>query len=81
MEIRFPRTACIIGSSSSSRFFPLKSTCPLSTFPVMAGRSRRMVRAVVVFPAPVSPTSPKVFPLSIWRLMPLMASTVSRSVL
>jgi hypothetical protein len=60
---------------------PSKRMEPLSTLPVLEGRSRRIDRAVVVFPAPVSPTRPIVLPFPILRSIPLTASTVSRSVL
>ena len=43
---------------------PLYLMDPLITFPCGCGSRFKILRAVVVFPAPVSPTSPSVCPLS-----------------
>ena len=48
--------------------------------PTLEGSSRMIASAVVVLPAPVSPTRPNVSPLFIDRLMPLTALTTSSSV-
>ncbi len=48
--------------------------------PVLFGSNRRMLNAVVVFPAPVSPTSPSVSPFLSVKLIPLTAYIVSSSV-
>ena len=75
MEIRLPRMACIWGSFMSRRDSPLKRMLPLRISPVRSGNSRSTERAVVVFPAPVSPTSPRVSPFSSCRFTPLRAWT------
>ena len=55
-------------------------TEPLGTRPMVSGRRRRMARAVVVFPAPVSPTIPMASPFFSEKDTPLTALTVSSSV-
>ena len=81
MEIFSPRIRCISFSGISRRLRPSNSISPPVICAVLSGRSRRMERAVVVLPAPVSPTNPSVSPLCRSKEILLTAYTVSRSVL
>jgi hypothetical protein len=81
MAILSPRIAWIRASFIPMMSSPWKRMEPLRIRPVLLGRRRRMLRAVVVLPAPVSPTRPMVLPLPMRRSMPFTAATVSRSVL
>ena len=76
IEIFSPRIRVRISSSDRlSRSCPSNSMEPLGIRPVRSGSSRRMASAVVVLPAPVSPTSPRVSPLFRVRLTPFTAWT------
>lgn len=71
-----PRTLRMARSLSSNRFWPSSITLPSAILAWASGRIRRMVFAMVVFPAPVSPTRPRVLPRSRSKLTPLTAWTV-----
>ena len=90
MAISSPRMARISRSLSVKRSLPLKYTFPLSTLAGGFGRIRRILSAVVVLPAPVSPTKPSASPsptcrsrsLTAWtRRLPERYSTVRFSIL
>ena len=80
MEILPPRISRMFFSGSWSRSCPSKRTEPLSTSPGGSGTRPMMPRAVVVFPAPVSPTRPMLSPFSRVKETPFTAETVSSSV-
>ena len=79
--MELPLTFLISSGDISNKLFPLNFISPPTIRPVFSGRSLKMLNAVVVFPAPVSPTSPQVSPFLILRFIPFTAFTVSKSVL
>src|SRR5687768_1024229 len=63
MDTCEPRTARISESESGTKLRPLRRTSPPTIFP--GGLTRReMDIAVTLFPQPLSPTRPSVFPFS-----------------
>ena len=80
MEMSSPRSFCRARLSISKISSPSKRMEPSRIFPVFSASRRRMLRAVVDLPAPVSPTRPRVSPSFTVKLTPLTAYTVSRSV-
>ena len=62
MVICFPRIPCISFSDIFRMSFPFKRISPPFTTAGGTGRIPKIARAMVVFPAPVSPTSPRVSP-------------------
>lgn len=62
MEISFPRMERISSSFIWTRSFPSNRISPSVIKPVRSGRSFMILKAMVDFPAPVSPTSPRVSP-------------------
>ena len=81
MEISFPRMERISSSFIWTRSFPSNRISPSVIKPVRSGRSFMILKAMVDFPAPVSPTSPRVSPFSRSRSTPFKAYTSSSSVL
>ena len=81
MEISFPRSMRIFSSFMLTTSWPSNRISPFVMKPVRSGSNFRILRAMVVFPAPVSPTRPRVSPLSSSRLIPFKAYTSSSSVL
>ena len=79
MEILLPRILSISFSGSASRSLPSMVIVPLLTRAGGWGRMRRMDLAMVVLPAPVSPTRPRVSPRFREKLTPLTAWTMSPS--
>ena len=65
--------------SSARRSVPISITEPsavrMKTWPAVGSIARRMQRAVVVFPQPLSPTRPRVSPSSMWKSTPSTART------
>ena len=80
METVFPRIASSSFCGIFKISFPSRRMEPFLITPGGSGTRRRIERAVVVFPDPVSPTSPNVFPCSNWISMPFTASTTPSSV-
>jgi len=80
MEIFPPRIRRICFSESFSRSSPSNRIDPFTISPGGSGTSPMIPRAVVVFPAPVSPTRPILSPLSREKVMSFTACTVSSSV-
>ena len=75
-----PRTVRISASLFLSRSSPSKRISPDRTTPGGEGIRRMMPSAVVVLPAPVSPTKPRVSPRPSRRFRPSTACTVPLSV-
>ena len=75
----FPLIFLISSSEISKILLSLNFITPLFILPVGPVINLIIPRAVVVFPAPVSPTSPNVSPSAISTLIPLTACTVSSS--
>ena len=73
MEIWLPRISRILASGIVVMSSPLKVMVPPEMRPTRWGSRRRMLSAVVVLPAPVSPTRPRVSPFSRDRFTPLTA--------
>ncbi len=73
IETVFPRWVRISFSEMAITSTPSSSIFPPVTKPIRAGSIRMMLMAVVVFPAPVSPTRPIVSPYPRLRLSPLTA--------
>jgi len=73
MEISLLRRSRMSWSVAFRRSLPSKRISPAAIFPGGVEIRRMMLSAVVVFPAPVSPTRPTVLPASILRSMPLTA--------
>jgi hypothetical protein len=65
METALPRILSISFSVFSNKFSPFNFIKPPTVTPGGAGTSLNMDKPVVVFPAPVSPTKPRVLPFSI----------------
>ena len=80
IDISLPRIFRICSSEAAVRSMPRNSMVPDSMTPVGLGSSLRMERAVVVLPAPVSPTRPRLCPSPMSMEIPLTAFTVSSSV-
>jgi len=79
METSFPRSSTISALSMVSTSRPSKRIRPETILPWGSWIIFRMERAVVVLPAPVSPTRPRVAPRVRLRFSPLTAWTVSLS--
>ena len=75
MATFFPRMSCISFSLMERMSWPSSLMLPSTITPGGSGISRNRDRPVVVFPAPVSPTRPRVFPLPISRSRPFNACT------
>ena len=73
METVSPRSRRISASEAAVTSVPANRIDPLAIRPTFSGSSFKMLRAVVVFPAPVSPTRPRVSPLSRNRSIPFTA--------
>ena len=80
MDTSLPRTFSSSLALMLRISWPLTSSLSQSTTPGGSGTSRRMDRAVVVLPAPVSPTRPMALPFSMRRSRPLTALTTPSSV-
>jgi len=80
MDIWLPLTARISAPLAFKRSLPSNSMTPPSILPGGSGIRRMMLLASVVFPAPVSPTRPRVSPSSSSRSTWLRAYTVPSSV-
>jgi hypothetical protein len=72
MEIRFPRICRIWDPEDSIKFLSSKRISPSTIFPGGLGKSRKIDKAVIVFPHPLSPTIPRV---SLGRRSKLTPST------
>ena len=81
MEIFSPRIPLLSLSPIFNMSFPSNMISPEVTFPGGVGRSPMMVMAVVVLPAPVSPTNPSVSLGSRVKFMLFTAYTIPSSVL
>ena len=79
MEHFFPRNPCICFLFHLVISSPLYNTSPLTIFPVSA-RICIMEYAVTLFPEPLSPTIPSVFPASRLKETPFTAFTSPESV-
>lgn len=73
-DISFPLIFCIRGSVRSRRFFPLKRILPETILPG-GGTSLNIDSAVIVLPQPLSPTSARTLPFSIFKLTPFTAGS------
>ena len=80
IEISFPLTSSRLVMDMVLMSCPSISSLSHSTTPGGSGTRRSIARAVVVFPAPVSPTRPNVFLYPSFRLIPLTAYTMPSSV-
>ncbi len=80
MDMSLPRMASIPLVESFNRSCPSKITSPPRILPGGLGISLIIPFASVVFPAPVSPTSPRVSPTPICILTPFSAFTTPSSV-
>jgi hypothetical protein len=78
MAMVSPRSRIRAFSGLVKTLCPAIVIAPETTLAVRSGKSLMMARPVVVFPAPVSPTSPMVRLASRERLTPLTAWTVSQ---
>ena len=73
IETVSPRKRRISASVALVTSWPSSQISPSVILPILLGNSRMIERAMVVFPAPVSPTTPRVSPLSMERSSPLTA--------
>ena len=76
MLISPPRISRISFSLIFNKSFPSKSTSPFVTFPLVAVRSPIIDREVTLFPHPDSPTSPRISPFPIEKLISFTAVTL-----
>ena len=76
MAILLPRTFNISLSEYFITSIPSRKISPLRNFAGGSGRMRSMDLAMVVFPAPVSPTRPRVSPFFMSKETPLTAWTI-----
>jgi hypothetical protein len=74
-----PRISISCFSVMASTFSPESHISPPFIRPWGSGTKFKMDKAVVVLPAPVSPTSPSVLPGAITMSMPFTADTTSSS--